>query len=276
MLRRNSLACLILISLTGCSHFRRSSEEIPTAPATGVEVSNAPGGEEQAPVQTPELQAMQNRVQMLESQVQVLTERLSQSASPHSVAAQGVSPHPAEGRGKTPLDSDATKSYREALLLFQTRKYTEAVLGFSGFLERYADHVLAGGAQFYIAEAYLGQGELRLAEQEYQRVLTSYDRSPFVPQAMAKMASVQDRLKRTDEAQRTRSKLLSLFPNSPAAANGGVLVSEDMSTKQAAPSSQAVPADTGTTPAPALGSSLGGRLDAPPTAPATPAQGSKN
>ncbi len=111
----------------------------------------------------------------------------------------------------------AVQNFRKALIIFQGLKYPEATLAFSDFLEKYPDHAMAGAAQFYIAEAYTKQNEPKLALQEYQKLLTTYDRSSHVADTLKQMAAAEDILKRREEAARHRQLLTSLFPLSPAA-----------------------------------------------------------
>ena len=111
----------------------------------------------------------------------------------------------------------AVQTFRKALIIFQGLKFPEATLAFSDFLEKYPDHAMAGAAQFYIAEAYMMQKEYKLALQEYHKILTTYDRSSHLSDALAQMAIAEDHVKRTEEAARHRQLLTSLFPLSPAA-----------------------------------------------------------
>ena len=115
--------------------------------------------------------------------------------------------------------SEAVQLYREAAILMATQKYPEAVLAYSSFLEQNPDHPLAGSAQYQIGNAYFKQKEYKLALSEYERVLTSYDRSPQVPDTLLEMAECEDFLKRSEKAAQHRQLLTSLFPQSPAAAS---------------------------------------------------------
>lgn len=111
----------------------------------------------------------------------------------------------------------AVQTYRKAMALFDSGKYPDAVLLFSQFLDQYADHPFAGSSQFHIGKSYVLQNECKLAVQEFARVLTSYDRSPHVPDALQQMAQCEDSLKETKQAASHRQMLMSLYPNSPAA-----------------------------------------------------------
>jgi outer membrane protein assembly factor BamD (BamD/ComL family) len=62
----------------------------------------------------------------------------------------------------------------------------------------------------------LKQKEYKNAAAEYERVLTSYDRSPHIADTLKELAETEDQLKLTDRAARHRQLLTSLFPQSPA------------------------------------------------------------
>jgi TolA-binding protein len=113
---------------------------------------------------------------------------------------------------------EAIQNFRQAMILYQGQKYPESVLAFSKFLEKYADHPFAGSAQFYVAESYMKQKEYKLALQEFQRVLTTYDRSPHISDTLKEMIFAEESLKETAEAGVHKHLLTSLFPSSPAAA----------------------------------------------------------
>lgn len=168
------------------------------------------------------------RLDALEGRLQTMNDRFESGAG--RPKAVGVHGHPADGAGSdapvSEIASDpdsgfskdaAVTLYRDAMVLFQARKHAEAVLTFTGFLEKYPDHALAGSAQYYIGEAYFQQREMQMAEIELKKVLTSYDRSPHVADAIKRLAQVSESLKKPQEAARYRQLLTSLYPASPAA-----------------------------------------------------------
>ena len=110
----------------------------------------------------------------------------------------------------------AIQTFRKSIVLFQGQKYSEAILAFSSFLEKYPDHTLAGSAQFYIGESYLKQKEYNLAVQELQHVLKSYDRSPHIADTLKDLIIAKEALKDSREASKYRQTLESLFAQSPA------------------------------------------------------------
>lgn len=157
------------------------------------------------------------------------------------------------------VNDDAIQQYRKAEILLASQKYADSTLAFSTFLEKYPDHPLAGSAQFHVGEAYFKQKEYRQAEQEFQKVLTSYDRSIHVADTLRMMADAEDRLAKTQEAARHRQQLTSLFANSPAAAQ------TTASAKIAEPETAVAPSE-----APARANGVKPSLDEPPpTAPVT-------
>ena len=143
------------------------------------------------------------------------------------VKSAGVSAHPAALSGVAPSAPQAAhdpeagftndlaiQEYRKAQLLFQSGRYADAMIAFNSFLERFADHPFAGNAQYAIAESYYQQKEMKPALIEFQRVLTSYDRSPRVPDALKRMSDIEESLQMKEEASRHRQTLQALFPQS--------------------------------------------------------------
>ncbi len=114
------------------------------------------------------------------------------------------------------LNDEPIQIFRKAMITFQGQSYPEAILIFSRFLEKFPDHALAGSAQFYVGEAYMKQKEYKLALSEFQRVLTSYDRSAHVSDTLIEMALAEDTLKKSQQASVHRHLLSTLFPQSPA------------------------------------------------------------
>ncbi len=186
------------------------------------------------------------RIQMLEERTRDIHEQLEamknaldrliqQQGSPRKVSAPALTPaapHPAadsdigvpaepkpvrKGDPEAGFVRDqAIQNYRAALYLYKAEKFPESILAFASFVDRYPDHPLAGNAQFQIGESYYKQREYRLAAQEFDKVLTSYDRSSSIPQTLKRLADCKDQLKQKEEADRYRTTLNTLFPNSPS------------------------------------------------------------
>lgn len=160
----------------------------------------------------------QNRVNNLSGyQKSKLTPIISTPTSQTGVPIEEIPTLKTNAESEFSLRNPMIESYRQALVLYQTKKYPESILAFSAFLEKYPDHPLAGSAQFYVGDSYLKQKEFKLALQEFNHVLVSYDRSRHVPETLKQMALAEDALQQTDEAAKHRHLLTSLFPQSPAA-----------------------------------------------------------
>ncbi len=115
-------------------------------------------------------------------------------------------------------NNEAIQIYRQSKVLYETKKYSEAILAFTEFLREFPLHPLAGSAQYFIGESYYKRGEFKLARQEYQRVLSHHSSHDRVPETLKRISEIELNLKRPREANSYRKLLLSVFPNSPAAA----------------------------------------------------------
>ncbi|MBI4822978.1 MAG: tol-pal system protein YbgF [Nitrospirae bacterium] len=83
---------------------------------------------------------------------------------------------------------DEEKLYKEALDIFNEKKYNEAREKFSSFLKSFPAHRLSGNAQFWIGETYYGQKDFENAILSYEEVMKKFKDSPKVPSAMLKQA----------------------------------------------------------------------------------------
>ena len=245
---------LSLLCLLSCSSGTKKADKdltaesaVPSGAVTSAPITDAPPGSQpnspapSAPKKVAELedlvQKLNAKIETLESRIASLGERvdttrgsvqnlvMNQRARPTSATA-----HPADAGGvrvKTPspstdpesgfVNDEAVQQFRRAMVLHRAGKYSDSLMRFSGFLEQFPDHPLAGNAQFFLGNAYFMQKEYKLALQEYQRVLTSYDRSGLVARTLMEMAESEDHLKRDADAAHHRQLLNSLFPHSPFA-----------------------------------------------------------
>ncbi len=181
------------------------------------------------------MQNLNNRIDALETKLSSFADKLDSTKGQveKTMAVQALNPATspiAAKKGQNPpigkaagdpeigfTTDQAIAGFRRGMILFEGQKFPEAVLEFSAFLDQFADHALAGSAQFYVGESYFRQKEYKLAMQEFQRVLTSYDRSSVIPQTLKQMVRSAEILKQDKEATQLRQTLLSLFPQSPAA-----------------------------------------------------------
>ncbi len=225
----------LVVVLSACAGSAKKPDEKEAAPAAPAATAAAPAAQTQNDELRAMLQNLNTRIDSLETKLGSLNEKVDQTKGrvDQSVAAQmmtpvnspanskkGISPEVAK-RSEDPefgfITDQAVTEFRRGMILFEGSKYPEAVLQFTSFLEQFADHALAGNVQYYIGESYFRQKEYKLAAQEFQRVLTSYDRSPAISMALKGLVQTSDSLKNEKEASHYRQTLLSLFPQSPAA-----------------------------------------------------------
>jgi TolA-binding protein len=278
---------LLLGAVSGCA----------SAPAT----SASPAAQPAAPPKADEADAMRaqltelrtmmtnlgTRIDSMETRLGSLGDKVTNNQSSLDMlmantkaVPSAVGSHPSEGGGSSPsaeqapndpeagfASDEAIQAYRKASILLAAQKYPEAVLAYSSFVEKYPDHPLAGSAQFYVGDAYFREKEYKLALGEFERVLTSYDRSPHVADTLREMAEAEDHLKMTEQAARHRQLLTSLFPQSPAASPA---VSDHSQSTEAKTTSRTAPSAALDAP-PATTSAAPSTGSAAPSAPAAPA-----
>ena len=113
--------------------------------------------------------------------------------------------------------NESVDRFREAKILFDSKRYSDAVLEFSDFVKNEPDHVLAPAAQYYLGLSYLKQKEYKLAEEELSRGMLSYPHSAHIPDSLLALAEVSTALKKPGRVTYFKEKLQSQFPNSPQA-----------------------------------------------------------
>jgi tol-pal system protein YbgF len=112
----------------------------------------------------------------------------------------------------------AEKLYTAALGLFSKRSYDEAAAKFQEFVGEYADHKLAGNAQYWIGECAYSQKRFKEAADEFAKVERLYPASPKVPGALLKKGLSLWELKRLPEAQEALERIVAKYPQSDEAA----------------------------------------------------------
>ncbi len=113
--------------------------------------------------------------------------------------------------------NEAVDRFREAKILYDSKRFSDAVLEFSDFLKNEPGHPLAASAQYFLGMSYLKQNEYKLAEEELSRELLSYPHSSHTPDALLALNEISGLLKKPTKAIYFREKILSHFPNSPQA-----------------------------------------------------------
>ncbi len=284
---RSSIAILLCAGFLSCSSVPKKGSHDSASSSSPPSTDTQREQEVEIKATQQQLVDAQKRVVALSSHVASLEKKIDEMKSrldiffanqPANVAAIA---HPAEGEGteaEVPDDphdpeagfvhDDAVQAYRKAMASFNAGKYSDGILAFSSFLEKYPDHPLAGSAQYFVGESYFKQKEYKMADQNFQRVLVSYDRSIHVPDTLRDMADAEDALGNAEAAAKHRQLLTSLFSQSPAS--------------QVQPSQPSQPAPRAAASQPggmrAAQASLpaaGGGLDQPPP-PTAPLENSQN
>jgi tol-pal system protein YbgF len=146
-----------------------------------------------------------------------------QTEDVHTPAAHSkVIPLPAASKndkkgGGIFVQNEAVDRFREAKILLDSKRYSDAIVEFSNFVKNYPEHALASAAQYFMGMGYAFEGEFKLAEEELSRGLMTYPHSNYVPDTLAALAEISDKLKKPARATYYKQKLLSSFPNSPQA-----------------------------------------------------------
>jgi len=233
-----------------------------TVPQTA-EVSATPQPPTELELTRQQVSKLQDRVQDLEVRLSALNDKINlengapNSSSTTKLPTEVVEPSPAHGKivpDKHPerkaksstaevidLHEDTASStetvdrFREAKILYDSKRYSDSVLEFSEFVKNEPDHPLAAGAQYYVGMSYFKQNEYKLAEEELSRGLLSYGHSSYVPDTLLALSQVSASLQKTAKVSYYREKLLANFPNSPQAKGLGKGGSEEVEMAAPAP-----------------------------------------
>ncbi|MBC7396144.1 MAG: hypothetical protein H7333_01770 [Bdellovibrionales bacterium] len=116
-------------------------------------------------------------------------------------------------------NNEAIDRFREAKILYDSQRYSDAVLEFSEFVKNNPEHALSPAAQFFVGMSYVKQKEYKLGEEELSRGLLAYSHSGYIPDTLAALIDVSERLNKTTKVTYYREKLMSHFANSPQAKN---------------------------------------------------------
>gem|GEM_PF-6721147 len=160
-----------------------------------------------------ELNQLSAQVAKIEVQLNSLTDKVN-STQNHLDAWLGRQTAPALENVKT-VGGSAISIYQKAAQLFQNQQYSDSIRVFSEFVKKHPRHDLAGMAQYYVGESYFQQKEYPRAVEEFEQVLTSYDRSPYIAQTLSKLAEAEEQLNRREDAAKHHQLLISLFPHAP-------------------------------------------------------------
>lgn len=213
---------------TGCASFSKRDGEVKgdALPTTKSGINSAPNAAVPAAGQPSELDQLRAENQKLAVQLDELKSKLatieqknSDRTLPPATVVQGgaaisfKSKAPSKISSPSFINNETTDRFREALILFQAKKYSDAVVEFKSFVKSFGDNPLAPRAQYLAGQSYFKQNEYGLASEEWNRVLVGYPNSSAVAETLAGMAAVSKAVGNTEEAQYYEQKLNSRYPH---------------------------------------------------------------
>jgi TolA-binding protein len=247
LLRQRNFALLLLMALpvVGCSHVRTVPQD--NERGSDANTSQIPQPPSELELTRQQVSKLQDRVQDLEVRLSALNDKINlengapaldaSSAKIQTVVVEAPPAHakviPSKkvtaakpktaaapemaGDDESAASSDAADRFREAKILYDSKRYSDSVLEFAEFVKNEPDHPFAPAAQYYVGMSYLKQNEYKLAEEELSRGLLSYAHSDYVPDTLLALSEVSASLKKPEKVTYYQEKLVNYFPNSPQA-----------------------------------------------------------
>lgn len=175
------------------------------------------------------LEEQQNEIQQLKREglerYQDLDARLSgQAALPSANASSSSAPAAAAGAApqapaaQAPADPAKEKLFYDAAFdLIKAKDFAKATQAFTAFLQKFPASQYAGNAQYWLGEVNLAQGNLQAAGQAFAQVSVGYPQHAKVPDALFKLADVEQRLGNTAKAKGILQQVVQQYPGSSAA-----------------------------------------------------------
>lgn len=143
----------------------------------------------------------------------------SSSSSSAPAAAAGAAPQaPAAQAAQAPADPAKEKLFYDAAFdLIKAKDFAKATQAFTAFLQKFPASQYAGNAQYWLGEVNLAQGNLQAAGQAFAQVSVGYPQHAKVPDALFKLADVEQRLGNTAKAKGILQQVVQQYPGSSAA-----------------------------------------------------------
>ncbi len=168
---------------------------------------------------------MQNQQQRLEEMRALLTAQKVTSGGEMTTAAPPAQPATALPPPSAPANDPvpghelpATDTYLQSFADYASGRYPQAILGFESFLRRFPRNDYAGNAQYWLGECFLAQQQLSRAADAFQKTFELYPQGSKTPDALLRLAEVQQQMNQPERARATLKSLQERYPNSAAAA----------------------------------------------------------
>ncbi len=110
------------------------------------------------------------------------------------------------------------KAYDAIFPLVRNKQYSEAVKAYSDFLVKYPAGKNAANARYWLGQVYFVQGSNEDAEIQFKQVMSDYPDSPKAPDALLKLANIEERREATPAAKALYKQVVQKYPDSSSAA----------------------------------------------------------
>lgn len=124
---------------------------------------------------------------------------------------------PAQPQQRALAGADIAEDYRQAIILFGRGRHAESRRGFEAVFEADQSGDLADNALFWIGETYFAAKDYTNAARYYMRVVNDYSTQNKAPDALFKVAMVQERTGDLALARRTLQQVIERYPYSSTA-----------------------------------------------------------
>lgn len=131
----------------------------------------------------------------------------------------GSQEHAASGQGDSKAGDPVAQAseYEAALNLFKANKIKDAALAFENFVKAHPASSLTPNAQYWLGNAHYALRDCKRAIEVHQVVIEKWPQDAKAPDSLLGIATCRQELGDAKGARATLEKILSTYPNSPAA-----------------------------------------------------------
>jgi tol-pal system protein YbgF len=115
------------------------------------------------------------------------------------------------------VSGDPEVIYERSYESLLRRQFSDAEVGFRGFLEQHRDHSLAGNAQYWLGETYYVQGDYKQAAQAFLSGYRDFPKSRKAADSLLKLGLSLNRLGQKEQACAAYTQVSSQFPKAAEA-----------------------------------------------------------
>ena len=132
------------------------------------------------------------------------------------VVAEPVKPGKPAAKDSKDLEAEQ-KAYDAIFPLVRNKQYSEAVKAYGDFLSKYPDGRNAANARYWLGQVYYVQNSNEDAETQFKLVISLHGDSPKAPDAMLKLATIEERRGSPAAAKALYNQVMQKFPGSSSA-----------------------------------------------------------